>query len=110
VQEAHTYESLKTSSNSSSNGSTSGAGSQQPIPAGQLPMIRPLLISKANTALIMALVAACMGHQWQGFPDRDVLDALEVVAASTTAVSAAAYARLHWQGKLLSAAADAGKQ
>jgi hypothetical protein len=35
---------------------------------------------------------------------------LEVVAASMTAVSAAAYARLHWQGKLLAPAADADKQ
>jgi hypothetical protein len=110
-QEADSYEAHQSSSSSSSHsGSASDASSQQPATAGQLPMIRPLFISKANTALILALVAACMGHQWQGFPDKEVLEALEVVAASTTAVSAAAYARLHWQGRLLAPTAKADKQ
>jgi hypothetical protein len=64
-------------------------------------MIRPLLVSKANTALVMVLVAACMGHEWQGLPGQDVLDTLEYAAAGTTLASAAVYARLHWRGQLL---------
>lgn len=64
-------------------------------------MIKPLLISKANTALVMALVAGCMGNQWQGLPGQQALDVLELVTAATTLSSAAAYAHLHWRGKLL---------
>ena len=78
-----------------------GEGQQQPSALGGLPMIRPLLISKANTALVMALVACCMGHEWQGLPDADVLGALEVVTAGTTMASAGAYAHLYLNGKLL---------
>jgi hypothetical protein len=69
---------------------------------GGLPSIKPLMVSKVNTALVLLLVAGCMTQQWQGVPGQDVLEALEVAVAGTTAASAAAYARLHWSGRLLS--------
>jgi hypothetical protein len=58
------------------------AGKQQQ--QEQLPMIRPLFISKANTALVMALVAGCMSSQWQGVPGQETLAALEAITAGTT--------------------------
>eukprot|EP00775_Hariotina_reticulata_P011990 gene11990-12134_t len=61
----------------------------------------PLFISKANTALVMLLVAGCMTQQWLSLPGQQVLDALEVATASTTAASAVAYAWLYYKGKLL---------
>jgi cardiolipin synthase len=67
-----------------------------------LPSIKPLMVSKVNTALVLLLVAGCMTQQWQGLPGQEVLDALELAVAGTTAASAAAYARLHWTGRLLS--------
>lgn len=73
----------------------------------ELPVIRPLLVSKANTALVLLLVGGCMGHQWLDLPSQEVLDGLEVMTAGTTLASAAAYAWLHWQGRLL--AVDANK-
>jgi hypothetical protein len=82
----------------------SAAGQQQPSASGGLPTIRPLLISKANTALVMALVACCMGHEWQGLPDAYVLKVLEVVTAGTTMASAGAYAHLYLRGKLIAPA------
>jgi phosphatidylglycerophosphate synthase len=89
---------------SSSSRTSSGGGPAAAAPAaapGGLPVIRPLLVSKANTALTMLLVCACMGHQWQGVPSQEVLVTLELLAASTTAASAAAYAWLHARGQLL---------
>lgn len=103
----HAVGSTATSSSTASNaqGSNAAAGStdgkQQQQQQKQLPTIRPLMISKANTALIMALVAGCMANQWQGLPDQDVLAALEMVTAGTTLASAVAYGHLHWKGKLL---------
>jgi hypothetical protein len=86
------------------------AGKQQQQQQEQLPMLRPLFISKANTALVMALVAGCMVNQWQGLPDQDVLGALEAITAGTTLASAGAYAHLYCKGQLLaSAPAEQGR-
>lgn len=88
-----------------------GAGSSGDSMAGQhLPTIRPLLISKANTALVMVLVGGCMAQQWQGVPGVDVLQALEVATAGTTLASAVAYAWLHWKGQLLAPASGTRTQ
>lgn len=100
-QQCHT-DTPSSSSSSSSEGAVPPAGQQ-------LPMMRPLLVSKANTALVMALVAGCMGHQWQGVPGEEVLQALELGAAGTTLASAVAYARLCLAGQLLTAAGGAAK-
>jgi cardiolipin synthase len=96
----------------SSNSSSSGSGSTGPAAAAAsgsaangLPAIKPLMVSKVNTALVLVLVAGCMTQQWQGLPGQDVLDALEAAVAATTAASAAAYARLHWTGRLLASKA-----
>jgi len=95
LQQCHTHE---PSASSSSEGTL-------PLTGQQLPMMRPLLVSKANTALVMALVAGCMAHQWQGVPGQEVLQALELGAAGTTMASAVAYARLYLGGQLLAAGA-----
>lgn len=84
----------------------SGAAAASGGSSNTLPVIRPLLVSKANTALIMVLAAGCMAHQWQGVPAQEVLDALELMAGGTTAASAAAYGYLHWTGRLLAAPAE----
>lgn len=102
---------ISSSTTANAQGSSTAAGSTDSRRQQQLlPVIRPLMISKANTALIMALVAGCMANQWQGLPDQDVLGALEMVTAGTTLASAVAYGHLHWQGKLLaSPPAQGGK-
>eukprot|EP00879_Flechtneria_rotunda_P022072 GHRR01023287.1.p1 GENE.GHRR01023287.1~~GHRR01023287.1.p1 ORF type:complete len:524 (-),score=165.34 GHRR01023287.1:201-1772(-) len=89
-------------------GSTPGYSEQEQggsaaaiIAPGDLPVMQPLLVSKLNTALIMILVAGSMLHQWQGLPGQDVLDMLEGITAGTTAVSALAYIRLIWLGRLV---------
>jgi cardiolipin synthase len=80
-------------SDAASSGGSGGGGS--------LPMMRPHIVSKANTALVMGLVVACIGHQWVGLPAEEVLWGLEAAAAGTTAASGAIYARLWLQGRLL---------
>jgi hypothetical protein len=64
------------------------------------------MVSKVNTALVLVLVAGCMTQQWQGLPGQEVLDALEAAVAATTAASAAAYAQLHWTGRLLASSSS----
>jgi cardiolipin synthase (CMP-forming) len=69
--------------------------------AGVLPQIRPLLVSKVNTALLLLLVGGCLTHQAVGVPEADALNALEIAVAGTTAVSGCAYAWLYATGRLL---------
>jgi hypothetical protein len=90
------------SSNSRSSTSTTTDPTAAAAAESGLPSIKPLMVSKVNTALVLLLVAGCMTQQWQGLPGQEVLDALEMAVAGTTAASAAAYARLHWTGQLLS--------
>jgi cardiolipin synthase (CMP-forming) len=69
--------------------------------AGELPLMRPLMISKVNTVLQLALVSCCMTHAWQGIPGEDTLQYLELLTAGTTAASLAGYAWLYASGGLL---------
>ncbi|KAF8055092.1 hypothetical protein HT031_006842 [Scenedesmus sp. PABB004] len=92
------------SSGSSSSGGSAGGGGDGGVRAAAvpgLPAIRPLLVSKVNTALVLLLVAGCMTQQWQGVPGGEALEALELAIAGTTAASGVAYAHLHWTGRLL---------
>ncbi len=59
----------------------------QPVP------IRPLFISKVNTALQILLVAAALLLTALGMPARGLIDPLLWVVAATTLVSGAAYVR-----------------
>ncbi len=86
-------------------GATSGTAQQPLGPAagssGGLPSMQPLMISKFNTVLQLALVGACITHQWQGLPDAEVLKALEQLTAGTTWLSGVLYAWQYAQGRLL---------
>lgn len=81
--------------------SVSSSNSQAELPHGSLPTMQPLMISKVNTALIFALVTACMSHQWQGVPGQEVLDMMETAIAATTIISGGVYAQQFLAGKLL---------
>jgi cardiolipin synthase (CMP-forming) len=61
--------------------------------AGQPVSIRPLFISKVNTALQILLVAAALLLAELGVPARGVIAPLLWVVAATTLVSGAAYVR-----------------
>lgn len=63
--------------------------------------MRPLLVSKVNTVLQLALVSGCLSHAWLGLPGPDTLNALELLTAATTAASCGAYAHKYAAGKLL---------
>ncbi len=64
-------------------------------------MMRPILVSKANTVLQLALVSGCMSHAWVGLPDAPLLKSLELLTACTTAASLGAYAWLYATGRML---------
>jgi cardiolipin synthase len=55
------------------------------------PPVEPLLVSKANTALTFALVAAALAHDGWGVPDAEALAAGAAAVGATTAMSGAAY-------------------
>jgi cardiolipin synthase len=69
--------------------------------SSSLPLMRPLLISKVNTVLQLALVCGCMSHAWQGLPDTSALHYLELLTASTTISSLLAYMWEYASGRLL---------
>lgn len=58
---------------------------------GQEPAIRPLFVSKANTALQIVLAAAVLLHAGYGVPSVGVVEALLWIVAATTFASGAAY-------------------
>ena len=62
------------------------------IGAGAMPMMQPLLISKINTVLQLALIGGSMSHAWMEWPDPTSLRSIEAVTAGTTALTCAAYA------------------
>lgn len=68
---------------------------------GGLPVMRPHPISKANTALVLGLVCACIAQEWQGVPGPEVLAAIEAACVLTTAASGAIYLRQYVKGELL---------
>lgn len=75
--------------------------------AQPMPYMRPLMISKVNTVVQLALVASCLTHHWMAWPTVGALGALEYAAAGTTLASFAAYAAKYRQGKILPASAPA---
>lgn len=72
-------------------GTNSSQGHRAVVDPG-VPLMQPLLISKANTVLQIALLAGCMGRAWVQWPEPEALAALEVATAGTTAASCIAYA------------------
>lgn len=75
--------------------SRQAAGRNAYIDTG-VPLMRPLMISKANTVLQLSLVAGCLGQAWVAWPDPNSLHLLELATASTTAASCLAYAHQHF--------------
>jgi len=65
------------------------------------PFIRPLLISKINTGLQIALVASCMSQAWVGWPGMDSVWGFGAATFITTLWSTAAYAKAYLRGELL---------
>jgi cardiolipin synthase len=65
-----------------------------------MPRIRPLFVSKLNTALLFLLAGGCVAQQWQGVPGDEALRALEAAVGATTAASGLAYLWLHSRGRL----------
>jgi hypothetical protein len=57
-----------------------------------MPLMQPLLISKANTVLQLMLVSGYLGKALVDWPDADVLQVMALATASTTALSSLAYA------------------
>lgn len=58
---------------------------------GQEPAIRPLFVSKANTAMQIVLAAAVLLHAAYGVPSAGVVTTLLWLVAATTLASGAAY-------------------
>ena len=78
-------------------GSGAGGGGVEGDPPGRardpgVPLMQPLLISKANTVMQLALLGGCMGRAWVEWPDPVSLHVLEVATAGTTVASCLAYA------------------
>jgi hypothetical protein len=65
-----------------------GAGDSN---APAAPPVEPLLVSKVNTALTFALVAAALAHDGWGVPDAEALAAGAAAVGATTAMSGGAY-------------------
>ncbi len=63
--------------------------------------VQPILSSKVNTGVQLALVGAALADAWLGWPGRGAVWALGGAAAATTAWSAGAYARMAARGELL---------
>ncbi|KAG1667457.1 hypothetical protein FOA52_012212 [Chlamydomonas sp. UWO 241] len=91
------------SSGCDENGAVPGAAAAPPHlpPMPPMPLMRPLLVSKANTVLQLALVCGCLSSAAVGAPEQGVLTALEVATAATTLASLGAYAHKYAAGKLL---------
>lgn len=66
-----------------------------------LPTMRPHIVSKANTALVLVLIGGCISHAWLGAPPAELLAGLEWGAAATTGASGAIYVQQYLSGKLL---------
>ena len=64
-----------------------------------MPYVQPLMISKVNTVLQLALVSACMSSATLGVPDAQLVSGLEVLTAATTVGSLAAYMWVYAQGR-----------
>lgn len=80
-------------------GAAQGAGGPGAVQA--MPFMRPLLVSKVNTVLQLLLVGGCVSRAWVGWPEPQLLSALEASTAATTAASFAAYAWQYASGRLL---------
>lgn len=67
-----------------------------------MPPLRPLLVSKANTAVQLLFFGGCIGRLWLGEAavPRAWLDAGEALTALTTAASAGAYVLELRRGRL----------
>jgi hypothetical protein len=65
------------------------------------PVVKPLLISKLNTGLQLALVGACMTDAWLGWPGQEVVWGLGWTTAGTTVMSCIAYGRAYMRNELL---------
>ena len=65
------------------------------------PIVKPLLISKINTGLQLALVGACMTDAWLGWPGQDAVWGLGWTTAGTTVISCIAYGRAYMRNELL---------
>ncbi|GBF93658.1 hypothetical protein Rsub_06761 [Raphidocelis subcapitata] len=80
-------------------GTDTGAGAD--ADAGAMPRVRPLFVSKLNTALAFALAAAAVAREWQGAPPAEAVELLALAVGATTAASGLAYLWLFRQGRLL---------
>ena len=65
------------------------------------PVVKPIFISKVNTGLQLALVAACMTEAGYGWPGNEVVWGLGVATGGTTVASLVAYGRAYLRGELL---------
>lgn len=84
--------------------SSSQAQAEGPAGGGAapgMPVMQPLMISKVNTVLQLALVSACMTHHWFTLPAADAVAAVEYLTAATTLASFAAYGYKFSAGTLL---------
>lgn len=59
--------------------------------------VQPVLISKLNTGLQLALVAVCIGNSWYGWPSSEAVWWVTGCTGLTTAASGGAYAWLMLQ-------------
>jgi cardiolipin synthase len=77
-----------------------GAARAAAPPSAAAP-VQPILSSKVNTGVQLALVGAALVDAWLGWPGRGAVWALGGAAAATTAWSAGAYAQMAARGELL---------
>ena len=91
-------EGLKACDGVPAGGGGGGASERQPLPSPPLttttspaPAVRPLFISKLNTALQFVTLAAALASPGLGWPDAGVVEGLAAATVATTGVSAVAY-------------------
>jgi len=65
------------------------------------PRVRPIMISKLNTVLQLAVVGACVAQELSAWPGAAVIDGLAAATLATTVASGLQYVRLYHAGKLL---------
>jgi cardiolipin synthase len=82
-------------------GAAAGASAPPPSPAPSPPAraIRPLPLSKLNTALQFGLAGAAIGTAWGGWPGEGVVEGLAWAVGGATAGSGGQYAWAAWKGR-----------
>lgn len=77
-----------------------GSDNGGPLGVPGAPYMKPLMISKVNTVVQMALVTSIMMNEWQGWPSSQEVELLLSITLGCTVMSGAAYVYKYLNGTL----------